>query len=101
MLYNNINEPQVQRYLNSKVTRTDIIQHLIDLRGRGDVIYLELGVFHGENITKIQAAQKFGVDPGAEGVQRTNKFRMTNCVGERKMAQKSRPVLRRGDFLFF
>lgn len=67
-LHNNINEPLVQRYLNSKVTRTDIIQHLIDLKGRENVIYLELGVFQGENIAKIQAAQKFGIDPGAEGV---------------------------------
>lgn len=68
MLYNNINEPQVQRYLNSTLTRTDIIQHLIDLTGRDTAVYLELGVFQGENITKIQAAQKFGVDPGAEGI---------------------------------
>jgi hypothetical protein len=65
MYKNNTQEPNAVRYLNSSVQRYDIINHLIEKYKL--INYLEIGVFKGENIKKIQAAHKDGVDPGAEG----------------------------------
>jgi hypothetical protein len=65
MYKNNTQEPNAVRYLNSSVQRYDIINHLIEKYKL--INYLEIGVFKGENIKKIKAAHKDGVDPGAEG----------------------------------
>jgi hypothetical protein len=62
---NNLNDPEVIRNLNSEVKRYDIINYLIDKYNL--VNYLEIGVFQGENIRKIKAPHKDGVDPGVEG----------------------------------
>lgn len=65
-MINNLQEPNVVRYLNSKTQRSDIINYLIEKYSL--INYLEIGVFHGENIRKINAPHKNGVDPGEEGV---------------------------------
>lgn len=66
MIYaDNTQEPEVQRNLNSKIRRFDIINHLIEKYKL--VNYLEIGVFKGENIREIKALHKDGVDPGVEG----------------------------------
>ncbi len=65
MYENNLNEPEVIRNINSEIKRYDIINYLIDKYKL--VNYLEIGVFQGENIRKIKAFHKDGVDPGAEG----------------------------------
>lgn len=66
MIYtDNLHEPEVQRNLNSKIRRYDIINYLIEKYNL--VNYLEIGVFKGENIREIKAAHKDGVDPGSEG----------------------------------
>lgn len=65
MYKNNLNEPEVIRYINSEIKRYDIINYLIDKYNL--VNYLEIGVFQGENIRKVKALHKDGVDPGAEG----------------------------------
>ena len=66
MYKNNTQEPNAVKYLNSKFQRFDIINHLIEKNGF--LNYLEIGVFHGENIRMVKAAHKDGVDPGHEGV---------------------------------
>jgi len=64
-MINNLHEPEVVRYLNSEIKRFDILNYLID---RYKLInYLEIGVFQGENIRKVKAPYKNGVDPGVEG----------------------------------
>lgn len=65
MYKNNLQEPEVVRYLNSKIKRFDIINYLVEKYKL--VNYLEIGVFQGENIRKIKAPYKNGVDPGVEG----------------------------------
>jgi hypothetical protein len=65
MYKNNLQEPEVIRYLNSEIQRYHIINYLIDKYKL--VNYLEIGVFKGENIREIKAAHKDGVDPGVEG----------------------------------
>jgi hypothetical protein len=65
MYIDNLQEPEVQRNLNSEVKRYHIINHLIEKYKL--VNYLEIGVFKGENIREIKATHKDGVDPGAEG----------------------------------
>jgi len=65
MYTNNLQEPEVQRNLNSEVKRYDIINYLIEKYKL--INYLEIGVFQGENIRKVKALYKNGVDPGAEG----------------------------------
>ena len=65
MYTNNLDHPEVIRYLNSEVKRHDIINYLIDKYSL--VNYLEIGVFKGENIREVKATHKDGVDPGIEG----------------------------------
>lgn len=57
--------------------RADLINYYIE--DHGFINYLEIGVFDGENIRKIKAAHKDGVDPGSEGkmVPEVN-FKMTS-----------------------
>jgi hypothetical protein len=62
---NNLQEPEVIRYLNSEIKRFDIINYLIEKYKL--INYLEIGVFQGENIRKVKASHKDGVDPGHEG----------------------------------
>jgi hypothetical protein len=62
---NNLQEPEVIRYLSSEIKRYNIINYLIEKYKL--VNYLEIGVFKGENIREIKAAHKDGVDPGVEG----------------------------------
>lgn len=69
MYKNNIQEAEAQRNLNCEVKRYDIINYLIEKNHF--VNYLEIGVFHGENIRLIKAFHKDGVDPGHEGVVAT------------------------------
>jgi hypothetical protein len=64
-MINNLQEPRVINYLNSEIKRFDILNHLIDKYRL--INYLEIGVFQGENIRKVKAPYKNGVDPGAEG----------------------------------
>ena len=64
-MINNLQEPEVIRYLNSEIKRFDILNYLINKYKL--VNYLEIGVFQGENIRKIKAPYKNGVDPGVEG----------------------------------
>lgn len=64
-MINNLKEPEVVRYLNSKVQRYHIINYLIEKYNL--VNYLEIGVFKGENIREVKADHKDGVDPGVEG----------------------------------
>jgi len=64
-MINNLQEPEVIRYLNSEIKRFDIINYLIEKYKL--INYLEIGVFQGENIRKVKASHKDGVDPGAEG----------------------------------
>jgi hypothetical protein len=64
-MINNLQEPEVVRYLNSEIKRFDILNHLIEKYKL--VNYLEIGVFQGENIRKVKAPYKNGVDPGVEG----------------------------------
>jgi len=65
MYKDNLNDPGIIRYINSKIKRYDIINHII---GKYNLTnYLEIGVFQGENIRKINASHKDGVDPGHEG----------------------------------
>jgi len=66
MYKNNLNEIEAQRYLNSEFKRYDIINHIIE--NNKFMNYLEIGVFHGENIRLVKAFHKDGVDPGHEGV---------------------------------
>jgi hypothetical protein len=65
MYTNNLDHPEVIRYLNSEVKRHDIINYLIEQYNL--VNYLEIGVFKGENIREVKATHKDGVDPAAEG----------------------------------
>lgn len=46
--------------------RSEIINHFITKYNF--INYLEIGVFHGDCITKVIAQHKDGVDPGAEGI---------------------------------
>jgi len=64
-MINNLQEPKVIHYLSSEIKRFDIINYLIDKYKL--INYLEIGVFQGENIRKVKAPYKNGVDPGAEG----------------------------------
>lgn len=57
--------PEIQRYIESKVPRFDIINYLIEKNNF--VNYLEIGVFMGDNIRKIKIEHKDGVDTGSEG----------------------------------
>jgi hypothetical protein len=65
MYTDNLQEPEVQRNLNSEIKRFHIINYLIEKHNL--VNYLEIGVFKGENIREIKALHKDGVDPGVEG----------------------------------
>jgi hypothetical protein len=65
MYKNNLQEPEIIRYLNSEIQRYHIINYLIEKYKL--VNYLEIGVFKGENIREIKAIHKDGVDPGSEG----------------------------------
>jgi len=65
MYKNNLNDPNIIRYMNSEVKRFHIINHLIEKYKL--VNYLEIGVFQGENIRLVNAPHKDGVDPGDEG----------------------------------
>lgn len=65
MYRNNLQESEVIRNLNSEIKRYDIINYLIEKYKL--INYLEIGVFKGENIRKIKAPHKDGVDPGSEG----------------------------------
>lgn len=55
-----------EKYLNSTVKRTDIINYLIKKNNFKN--YLEIGVWKGENIELIDCEHKDGVDPGVEGI---------------------------------
>jgi len=65
MYKDNTKDIEAIRNINSKVQRYDIINYLIDKYKL--INYLEIGVFKGENIRKIKALHKDGVDPGVEG----------------------------------
>jgi hypothetical protein len=65
MYKNNLQEEEVVKNINSRIKRYDIINYLIEKYKL--VNYLEIGVFQGENIRKVKALHKDGVDPGIEG----------------------------------
>ena len=65
MYIDNLQEPEVQRNLNSGIKRFHIINYLIEKYNL--INYLEIGVFKGENIREIKVLHKDGVDPGVEG----------------------------------
>ena len=60
----NSNDPEAVRYRNSEVKRYDVINYLISKYHVQR--YLEIGVLKGDNIRKVNALHKDGVDPGAE-----------------------------------
>lgn len=64
-MINNLHEPEVVRYSNSEIKRFDVLNYLIEKYRL--VNYLEIGVYQGENIRKVKAPYKNGVDPGVEG----------------------------------
>ena len=64
MYTNNLDHPEVIRYLNSEVKRHDVINYLVEKYNL--VNYLEIGVFKGENIREVKAIHKDGVDPSVE-----------------------------------
>ena len=66
MYKNNIQELEAQRNLNCEIKRYDLINYLIEKNKF--LNYLEIGVFHGDNIRLIKALHKDGVDPGHEGI---------------------------------
>jgi hypothetical protein len=73
----NSNDPEAIRNRHSEIKRYHIINHLISKYGFKS--YLEIGVLKGENIRKVTAAKKDGVDPGAERhVAPEVNFRMTS-----------------------
>lgn len=73
----NTNDPQAIKNRNSEIKRYHIINYLISKYGLKS--YLEIGVLKGENIRKINAAKKDGVDPGAERhIAPEVNFRMTS-----------------------
>lgn len=65
MFKDNRNDSEAIKNINCIHKRYDIINYLIEKNGF--VNYLEIGVFHGENIRLVKAAHKDGVDPGSEG----------------------------------
>jgi len=65
MYKNNFSESEVIRNIHSEIKRYDVINYLI--KKYNLINYLEIGVFQGENIRKINIPHKDGVDPGAEG----------------------------------
>ena len=56
----------IHDYCNSEYFRFDLINHLISKNGYKR--YLEIGVYNGDNISRINIEHRDGVDPGAEGV---------------------------------
>lgn len=77
MYIDNTQDPEAIKNIHSKIKRYDVINYLIDKYNL--INYLEIGVFNGENIRKIKAQHKDGVDPGSEGmvVPEVN-FKMTS-----------------------
>lgn len=65
-MIDNRNLQELKRYLDSEYPRYELINSLIEKNSF--LNYLEIGVFHGENIRKIKADHKDGVDPGNEGI---------------------------------
>ena len=57
--------PELHDYLNPKVHRYEIINYLA--KKHHFVNYLEIGVYQGQNIRKVEIEHKDGVDPGNEG----------------------------------
>lgn len=67
-----------QLEINKKPTRTEIINYLVSLCNR-DVTYLEIGVRNpADNFAKINAKEKYSVDPGVEFKANPVDFRMTS-----------------------
>ena len=66
MYIDNLDNPDIIRYDSISFKRYSAINYLIDKYNL--VNYLEIGVFHGENIREVKASHKDGVDPGSEGV---------------------------------
>jgi hypothetical protein len=66
MYTDNLDNPNIIRYDSIPFKRYSAINYLIDKYNL--VNYLEIGIFHGENIREVKASHKDGVDPGAEGV---------------------------------
>ena len=60
------NDPRVQKEINSRFKRYDVLNRLVSLYGYNS--YLEIGVFDGENFSRIECPHKTGVDSGAEGL---------------------------------
>jgi hypothetical protein len=65
MYIDNRNTPEAIKQIDSEVQRFDVINYLIEKYKL--VNYLEIGVFQGDNIRRIKAIHKDGVDPGLEG----------------------------------
>lgn len=60
----NTNDPEAVRFRNDETKRYHVINYLISKYDLSN--YLEIGVLRGDNIRKINAPNKDGVDPGAE-----------------------------------
>jgi len=65
-MINNTKNKSIQRELNSKIKRHDIINHLI-AKNNFDT-YLEIGIFDGFTFNQVKCQNKTGVDPGIEGI---------------------------------
>lgn len=76
-LIDNTNDYEALRFRKDQIKRFHVINYLIDKYGLSN--YLEIGVLKGENIRKVNAAHKDGVDPGAERhIAPEVNFRMTS-----------------------
>jgi hypothetical protein len=82
-------EMKSQIQCNSSVLRTDIINYLVSEMAIDELNYLEIGVRHpSDNFDKINAKNKFGVDPGVENLANPVDFKMTSNEFFEKMRNK-------------
>lgn len=65
--------------LEKSPSRTDIINYIISQKSPEQIVYLEIGVRNpDDNFNKINAGQKFSVDPGVEFESNPVDFKMTS-----------------------
>lgn len=68
-----------QQELGKIPSRTDIINYIISHKSPQQLVYLEIGVRNpDDNFNKINAGQKFSVDPGVEFESNPVDFKMTS-----------------------
>lgn len=64
---------------SKSITRTEIINRIIQSRNKENSIYLEIGVRNpADNFNQIHATQKYSVDPGIEFLENPVDFKLTS-----------------------